>query len=30
VGTYVKRIYEKLHCTNRWEVVARARGQRPL
>jgi DNA-binding NarL/FixJ family response regulator len=28
VGTYVKRIYEKLHCTNRWEVVARARGQR--
>lgn len=29
VGTYVKRIYEKLHCTNRWEVVARARGQRP-
>lgn len=30
VGTYVKRIYEKLHCTNRWEVVARARGQWPL
>jgi len=30
VGTYVKRIYEKLHCTNRYEVVARARGQRPL
>lgn len=29
VGTYVNRIYEKLHCTNRWEVVARARGQRP-
>lgn len=29
VGTYVKRIYEKLHCTNRWEVVARSRqGQR--
>lgn len=27
VGTYVKRIYEKLHCTNRWEVVARARGR---
>ena len=25
VGTYVKRIYEKLHCTNRWEVVARSR-----
>jgi len=29
VGTYVKRIYEKLHCTNRYEVVARARGERP-
>jgi DNA-binding NarL/FixJ family response regulator len=29
VGTYVKRIYDKLHCTNRWEVVARSRqGQR--
>jgi DNA-binding NarL/FixJ family response regulator len=28
VGTYVKRIYEKLHCTNRWEVVARARPTR--
>ena len=27
VGTYVTRIYEKLHCTNRWEVVASARGQ---
>ena len=26
VGTYVKRIYEKLHCTNRWEVVAKSRG----
>jgi DNA-binding NarL/FixJ family response regulator len=25
VGTYVKRIYEKLHCTNRWEIVARSR-----
>ena len=25
VGTYVQRIYEKLHCTNRWEVVARSR-----
>jgi DNA-binding NarL/FixJ family response regulator len=28
VGTYVKRIYEKLHCTNRWEVVAKSRGGR--
>jgi DNA-binding NarL/FixJ family response regulator len=28
VGTYVQRIYEKLHCTNRWEVVAKARSQR--
>jgi DNA-binding NarL/FixJ family response regulator len=26
VGTYVKRIYDKLHCTNRWEVVAKSRG----
>ncbi len=26
VGTYVKRIYEKLHCSNRWEVVAKSRG----
>jgi DNA-binding NarL/FixJ family response regulator len=24
VGTYVQRIYDKLHCTNRWEVVAKA------
>jgi DNA-binding NarL/FixJ family response regulator len=26
VGTYVKRIYDKLHCTNRWEVVAKSRA----
>jgi RNA polymerase sigma factor (sigma-70 family) len=26
VGTYVNRIYEKLHCTNRWEVVEKSRG----
>jgi DNA-binding NarL/FixJ family response regulator len=28
VGTYVQRIYDKLHCTNRWEVVAKARPGR--
>ena len=28
-GTYVQRIYDKLHCTNRWEVVAKARPRPP-
>jgi DNA-binding NarL/FixJ family response regulator len=28
VGTYVQRIYDKLHCTNRWEVVAKSRPTR--